>query len=182
MFFEADIDGRALSALSRADVRSLARKANVDKGTRRRLYDAVGELKEDGAGAEWVALYGSEWLHGQSCNMWFSNHCMYHIIVFSIILELIIIVLANTKCVFDVWWGLVHEFLLLVPGPEVLRRIACFVALYVRGGANAACPQARLTGSIQGIVGGVLLLLPCGRAKGGACLSAHPPRRIAHHS
>lgn len=64
-FFEADIDGRALSALSRADVRSLARKATVDKATRRRLYDAVRELKEEGAGAEWVALYGSEWLHRQ---------------------------------------------------------------------------------------------------------------------
>lgn len=60
MFFEAGVDGRVLSTLTKGDMSSLARKASVDKVTRRGLYHAVKELKDGGEGGEWVALHGSE--------------------------------------------------------------------------------------------------------------------------
>lgn len=48
---EADIDGRALSTMRKGDLRSLARKACLDKASRRSLYAAVEDLK-DGIGAD----------------------------------------------------------------------------------------------------------------------------------
>ena len=50
-----------MSIMCKADVMSLARKSDVDRMTRRRLYTAVGELWDGAADCEWVALHGSEY-------------------------------------------------------------------------------------------------------------------------
>ncbi|CAM9113797.1 unnamed protein product [Ectocarpus sp. 12 AP-2014] len=56
---EKDIDGRVLSTMTKAEMRSLARNAGLHKGSRRRLYSVIDDLKAGGADGEWVALHGS---------------------------------------------------------------------------------------------------------------------------
>lgn len=64
---EADIDGRALSTMSKDELRSLARQASpaLHSASRKNLYAAVASLKEGDAGGEWVALHGSECFGGR---------------------------------------------------------------------------------------------------------------------
>ncbi|CAM9476973.1 unnamed protein product [Ectocarpus fasciculatus] len=54
-----DIDGRVLSTMTKAEMRSLARNAGLRKDSRRRLYAVINDLKAGGADGEWVALHGS---------------------------------------------------------------------------------------------------------------------------
>lgn len=59
---EANIDGRALSTISKSELRCLAREGGLDKTSRRRLYAAIEDLKSGAASAdgEWIALNGGE--------------------------------------------------------------------------------------------------------------------------
>lgn len=57
---ESNIDGRAMGSMDKSELRSLARRAYLDKVSRWRLYTAVDDLKAGGGDGEWVALYGSE--------------------------------------------------------------------------------------------------------------------------
>lgn len=59
---EKDIDGRVLSTITKAEMRSLARNAGLHKGSRRRLFSVIDDLKAGGADGEWVALHGSKLL------------------------------------------------------------------------------------------------------------------------
>lgn len=69
---EADIDGRALSTMSKDELRSLARQASpaLHSASRKNLYAAVASLKEGDAGGEWVALHGSECFGGRGRSCW----------------------------------------------------------------------------------------------------------------
>eukprot|EP00903_Cladosiphon_okamuranus_P010248 g9703.t2 len=55
---KAEVDGRALSTMSKRELRALARQAALTSAYRKRLYAAVGALKDGDAGGEWVALHG----------------------------------------------------------------------------------------------------------------------------
>ncbi|CAM9135492.1 unnamed protein product, partial [Hapterophycus canaliculatus] len=56
---ESNIDGRAMGSMVKDELRILAKKASLDKVSRRRLYVAVDDLKAGGGDGEWVALFGS---------------------------------------------------------------------------------------------------------------------------
>lgn len=63
----ANFDGRALSVLSKADMRRLTHRSNIDKYARWQLYRAVKALREDGVGGEWVPLHGGTWSPFDTC-------------------------------------------------------------------------------------------------------------------
>ena len=56
-FVQEGIDGRVLSVLSKAEIKSLAEKATPNKDTRRRVYSEVWKLRE-GLGNQWIPLLG----------------------------------------------------------------------------------------------------------------------------
>ncbi|CAM9300908.1 unnamed protein product [Ascophyllum nodosum] len=58
-FVQEGIDGRVLSVLSKAEIKSLAEKATPNKDTRRRVYSEVWKLRE-GLGNQWIPLLGVE--------------------------------------------------------------------------------------------------------------------------